>query len=777
MSPPLHLKSWVSYLSAASLALSLGGGTCCAAVAEEVMPGAAEVRTVPANLGFEDGPVGEAPRGWVFKGQAGATATVNAEAARSGAFGLDFRNVPAEVGPNLAVLGQRIDATPFRGRRVRLSGWALNTSGAADGGHFWMRVDGAHDRMLAINNTPNHPVRAADWTRYDASVPVAEDAQFIAFGFFVDGAAVTRVDDITLTDVGAFNDGNAAARPLSAAGLDNLTAFARLYGYVRYFHPSDEAASADWTLMLRAGVERVEDAHSDRALVDALRALFAPVAPSVRIALQSEPPPQAARMTGDIIAWRHRGLGSESWLARVAGYQSERVAPAADMPALARLDLTHGLVAYVPLIVERAADGHTLPRATAHPLAPNATPADWTPSGDDRTSRLAAVIEAWNIAQHFYPNLETMHIKWAAQLPVSLDEAARDENAAAFDLTLHRLTGAMRDGHAGANRRGPPLFSSAADMPFAWEWIEDHVVITAVADGIETLRPGDVVLAIDGRTIADLLSQAAPPYGGSTLAHWRFNALAMQILIGDADRPETLTTERGGQTSNVAVSPRLRPPDGDLVAQPRPAVIADLEPGLLYVDLTRLRGEELSANLSRMAAARAIVFDVRDYPTSAAFNLLPHLADHHLYSDQFNMPTYTQPDQHGVTYENGAWDLSPQAPQFSGALVFMTDERATSYGESIMGVVQDADLGPIVGAATSGTNGNMNQVPLITGHAMSWTGMQVLRPDGSQRFGVGVEPTLPIRRTIAGVRAGRDEVLEAAIAAARTLSRPTSGNR
>ena len=185
------------------------------------------------------------------------------------------------------------------------------------------------------------------------------------------------------------------------------------------------------------------------------------------------------------------------------------------------------------------------------------------------------------------------------------------------------------------------------------------------------------------------------------------------------------------------------------------------------MDLTRLTKEELSANLSRMAAARAIVFDVRDYPTDAAFNLLPHLSDHHLHSDQFNVPTYAQPDQRGVTYKNGGWDVAPLAPQLRGALVFMTDERATSYGETIMGVVQNNGLGPIVGAATSGTNGNLNRVPLITGHGMSWTGLQALRPDGSQRFGIGVEPTLPVHRTIAGVRAGRDEVLEAAIAAAR----------
>ncbi|MCI0465048.1 MAG: hypothetical protein L0Z62_49640, partial [Gemmataceae bacterium] len=40
--------------------------------------------------------------------------------------------------------------------------------------------------------------------------------------------------------------GDEAPRNLTERELDNLVAFARLLGYVRYFHPSDEAANANW---------------------------------------------------------------------------------------------------------------------------------------------------------------------------------------------------------------------------------------------------------------------------------------------------------------------------------------------------------------------------------------------------------------------------------------------------------------------------------------------------------------------------------------------------
>jgi hypothetical protein len=50
---------------------------------------------------------------------------------------------------------------------------------------------------------------------------------------------------------------------------------------------------------------------------------------------------------------------------------------------------------------------------------------------------------------------------------------------------------------------------------------------------------------------------------------------------------------------------------------------------------------------------------------------------------------------------------------------------------------------------------------------ISWTGMRVLRHDGGEHHGVGITPTVPISPTVAGVRTGRDELLELALELAR----------
>lgn len=106
-----------------------------------------------------------------------------------------------------------------------------------------------------------------------------------------------------------------APRASSPRGVDNLVAFTRLLGYVRYFHPSDEAAAADWEAFARAGVEAVEGAAGPGELAAVLEELFTPLAPTVQVFPSGQElplppalaPPQGAE--AKVISWRHYGVG------------------------------------------------------------------------------------------------------------------------------------------------------------------------------------------------------------------------------------------------------------------------------------------------------------------------------------------------------------------------------------------------------------------------------------------------------------------------------------
>lgn len=88
-----------------------------------------------------------------------------------------------------------------------------------------------------------------------------------------------------------------------------------------------------------------------------------------------------------------------------------------------------------------------------------------------------------------------------------------------------------------------------------------------------------------------------------------------------------------------------------------------------------------------------------------------------------------------------------------------------------MSFVEYYHLGEIVGSATAGTNGNLAEVTEPSGCRTTFSGLRVTKHDGSRLHLIGIKPTIPAARTIAGVIAGRDEVLEKALAYVRNSSR------
>ena len=111
-------------------------------------------------------------------------------------------------------------------------------------------------------------------------------------------------------------------------------------------------------------------------------------------------------------------------------------------------------------------------------------------------------------------------------------------------------------------------------------------------------------------------------------------------------------------------------------------------------------------------------------------------------------------------------------PEMRGMLrrvAFLIEGRVLSYAESLMGIVEAEHLGALVGGPTGGTNGGFNVVPVAGGYTLRYTGMDVRKKDGSPHHGVGIVPTVPAGRTLAGVLAGRDELLEKGI---EVVSRP-----
>jgi C-terminal processing protease CtpA/Prc len=65
-----------------------------------------------------------------------------------------------------------------------------------------------------------------------------------------------------------------------------------------------------------------------------------------------------------------------------------------------------------------------------------------------------------------------------------------------------------------------------------------------------------------------------------------------------------------------------------------------------------------------------------------------------------------------------------------------------------------------VGSTTAGADGNVSQIALPGGLRTAISGIGVFYPDKRPTQRIGIVPDVEVRPTIAGIRAGRDEVLE-----------------
>ncbi len=741
----------------------------------------ARAQNAVRNPGMEEGAPGGLPVGWSLglpRPGARSDTAYAVELVDSGAHlgrrALRIaRAYPADT--TSAGVMQSIDATPYRGKTVWLRAFVRITIPVQDRPiaalrtGLWLRVEWAGGATGFFDDMQQQPIYQEDWRPYEIVGTVAPDAERISFGLQLVGPAQVWLDDVSLRVVPDL-PAPEPARPLSAQGLANEIAFARLLGYVRFFHPSDEATATDWNAFAIRGARVVERAVDARQLATLLDSLFRPLAPSLVVAVGRMDRAAARTLAApfppavQVVMWRHRGLGAGLPYPQ---YGSERIrapAPGGAVPDTfaapgrpLRVELGDGVRALIPIAVYADSLG-TLPRGVA-PTHLDELPASRY-TADDRAARLADIALAWSIYQHFYPYFDVVGTDWEAQLAPALRQAALDPDARAFHRTLRWLTARLHDGHALTSFGGDPRNTQA---PVQLAYVEGKIVVLAAAAGEHRLRRGDVVLNIDGRSAGRLLREEESLTSAATPGFLHYRALG-RLLDGPRGSEVALDVRHADGVRERVPLRRT----GEWAPVSRPGPIEELRPGVWYIDTGAATAQDYAAATPVLLKARGLVIDLRANPPGKPganpFWIFAHLSRMPVATDSIHWPIVTRPDRTAWRFERTrAYFPEPAEPFFAARKAFLTNASDVSSAETFLAPVESSHLGEIVGEPTAGTNGDQNRAFLPGGFTIFWTGCRTLKPDGSRRHGVGIVPTVPVSRTIAGIAAGRDEQLEKAL--------------
>ncbi len=724
-----------------------------------------------SDLDIESGAAGQVPPGWHVTAP-GWKAELTSAQPDSGALCAKLYKAEASDAP-FGNLMRGIDAKPYQGKRIALTA-RLRVEGQGQA-QMWLRVDRPNRKMGAFDNMDNRPVTSKQWVDALIELDIEPDAQRLALGFMSVGGATIFVDSVKLT-VGAatLRQGASEPRPLTDRGLENLKAASRLLSYVRFFHPSDQAVAVrSWDALAVRMMEEAEPAADAPDLAARLQQVLEPVAPTLVVwasASEGAPTlPVAPESATQLARWEHSGAGTisvpnggnvyASTVAREPVTVSAGQRAAADCFLLKSLG--GGVSCRLPVMLYANASG-TFPQL---PVQTCWSSADGQPllTADNRSTRLAAVALCWGVMQNFYPYFDVVQTDWEEALTAGLARAATDADDSDFLHTLNALIAKLHDGHGSVFN---PAIMPTSLLPVSLAWAGQDLVIagkTASVPGPVTV--GDVLVSLNGRPIADVCDDLSAEISAASEG-WKKTRLLDSLATSDRlpdSVPARLRHPDGAEYDvTLAKEPRQMVPNA---TAKRPANGAQLAPGIVYFNLNGADTSALDAVMPDLDKALGIVFDLRGYPGSGGYALMQHLIDTEATSARWNIPLVTLPDHEGWTYPPcGRWQLVPQAPRLKGKIAFLTDGRAISYAESIMGIVEAYKMGEIVGSTTAGTNGNVNPFTLPGGYTVSWTGMQVLKHDGSRHHGVGIRPTVPVVPTAQGIAQGRDEVLEKAIA-------------
>jgi len=188
-------------------AIFFAGNTTASRLTESGQRLPAPVLPAPANLDFEAGVPGETPVEWLVPAQSAAfdfSVTTSESNPYSGKHCAVISRLPGRhYGEMYGSLSQMIDATPWRGKTIKLDA-AIRTgvSGPGNQAYLWLRVTRKFfgpAALLYYDNMADRPITNSEWHNFSIVCKVPEDADVIGFGLALTGEGEAWLDSVSIT--------------------------------------------------------------------------------------------------------------------------------------------------------------------------------------------------------------------------------------------------------------------------------------------------------------------------------------------------------------------------------------------------------------------------------------------------------------------------------------------------------------------------------------------------------------------------------------------------
>jgi C-terminal processing protease CtpA/Prc len=696
------------------------------------------------------------PGGW--QSNPAEAVSMDPQSSRDGQPAVRLEQAPGDPTPFTTI--RACAQMDFTGNTIELRGF-LRTQDVTGIAGLWLHIEAYGERLASESMRDQHLQGSTDWKEFSVTLPRQAEGRDISFGAYLSGTGKVWVSGLhLLVDGKPIQEAPVAELPKTALDTDqefdagshivvstlsptqvaNLATLGKVWGFLKYYHPDVKAGHRHWDYelfrILPSILAAPDRAGADSALVSWIETL-GPVA-----ACKSCVRPDFRRLPlRPNLAW----IADEQHLGRALSQKLRWIR-----------DNDAGSSQFYVAVTE-----------DSNPLFTHELPYP-TPTYPDTGFRLLALYRFWNMVEYWYPYRDIIGTDWDRVLTDSIPKfaSARDEGEYVHQAMI--LIAAIHDTHANlwssVDFRPP---TGNCHLPVALRFIQGRAVVAGYQDGDQGpasgLKIGDVVTRLDGMPVDTLVKKWSPYYGASNDA-----ALLRQVA-------DSMTQ---GGCGNAAIDVRrdarqlhlqtqrvpLLPADSDYVTHDLPGpTFRLLSPKVAYLKLSAVKAADAASYVTQAAGTRGLIIDIRNYPSDfMVFALGSLLVDKETPFARFTAADLSNPGAfHWMP--PAPVSLTPGKPHYAGKVVILVDETSQSQSEYTSMAFRSVPGAIVVGSTTAGADGDISRIELPGGLSTVFSGLGVFYPDKRPTQRIGIVPDVIVKPTLAGIRAGRDEVLEKAL--------------
>ncbi|RZM23288.1 MAG: hypothetical protein EOO88_26630 [Pedobacter sp.] len=393
----------------------------------------------------------------------------------------------------------------------------------------------------------------------------------------------------------------------------------------------------------------------------------------------------------------------------------------------------------------------------------------------DVNYRLLALFRFWNVVNYYYPYKYAIGKPWASVLQEMVPVLIEATDTLSYHKALAKMSASINDSHGSVWPSVFTSFTGKYSPPFNFALQDGKAVVTEVLDsllsGSSNIQVGSVISAIDGISIrrrvkANLEYVPASNYGGKlkTMHGFILNSRIPKALYSFKNPDGKKVVASIGQVERNFIKDYV-----DFMKMTSPVVAKVMDGNIGYIYFSNLNGKNLDSAMNAVAKTKAIIFDMRNYPTNGygiyyVPNYLlgqPKIYARNTYPD-FSLPGIFHYKVANDDTQVGKVGKNNSDP-YTGKVILLVDHRTQSAAEWACMTLMTADNVTVIGNQTAGADGNVTRTVLPGNYKVSFSGLGIYFPDGSQTQRVGIPIDVRVDYSIEDWVRGRDPLLEKAI--------------